>query len=247
MGTVLSVALAISLTPPQPATPEPEQLAALLRALTLQNLPVPLIESDNDWGEQRMVANGLRWEKKGLVRRPEVVQKAKNHGLWQKVKVYAVEPESNLAVAVREIAIPEDGVLTFQLWARMPCWIVYDRQRWNSGVRVLSTTARARCIVAVRLDCEATSRLTINNGLPEFVFRFRVTDADFHYADLHVDHLFGVGGDGAEKAGEMIQNFINRRRPEYKQKLLEQANTGIVKAADTKEIRVSVSKLLGRR
>lgn len=242
MGSLLSVTLMISMAPP---TPEPEVLAQLLRALAVQNIPAPLVKSESDWGGQRMVANGVRWEKKGVFRKPEVVHKAKNHGLWQKAHVYAIEPSKNLVVAVRDVRVPEQGTLTFQVWARMPCWLVYDRQRWNSGVRLLSTSARARCTVVIRLDCEATSRVTTSDGLPELVFRFRVTDADLHYADLHVDHFFGVGGEGAETAGELIQSFIDRRRPDYKKELLEKANTSIVKAADTREVRLSLSKLLG--
>lgn len=226
-------------------TPSPEEFADGLRSLLLQHLPVPLIADDSDWGQQTEVANGIYWERRGWIRhRPHIVRKEKNHGVWRKVRVIVDNPAQTLLLAVRDFRSPQQGVTTFELWCAFPCHIYYDQQNWRSGIRLYSGSARARCRVAVRLNCEATTRFeTTSDGLPDLVARFRITEADLHYDQFQVEHLFGIGGDGAKILGDAARDFLDRRRPELQRELLEQANAAIVKAGDTKEIRLSFSRL----
>ncbi|HEY8505215.1 MAG TPA: hypothetical protein VIL46_11580, partial [Gemmataceae bacterium] len=228
------------------AAPPPELIAATLRGLLLAHLPVPLVEAKSGWGGQRMTAVGVKWERVGRVRfRPEVMRQPKNDGVWRRVRVVVDDPQRTLALAVRDVRLPEPGTLTFEIWSAFPCHIHYDQQNWRGGLRLYSGSARARCRVAVRLKCEATSRVELSGSLlPDAVLRFRVTEAELHYDQFRVENLFGIGGDGARLLGEALHEFLRERRPGLEKELREKANAAIVKAGDTKEIRVSFARLL---
>ena len=80
--------------------------------------------------------------------------------------------------------------------------------------------------------------------LPDAVFRLRATEAKLGFDHFELEHVAGVGGDMAKVIGEAAQAAVEQWRPSLERNLLERADAAIVKAADTKEVRVSVMKLL---
>jgi hypothetical protein len=98
----------------------------------------------------------------------------------------------------------------------------------------------------VLLKCEITSRTETKPGslLPDMVFRVRVTDAKLVYDKLVIEHTAGVGGDAAKVLGETFLDVARRVKPDLERDLLARANAAIMKAADTKEVRVSFESLL---
>ena len=75
--------------------------------------------------------------------------------------------------------------------------------------------------------------------------RMRVKEAKLNYYDLTVEHTAGVGGDLAKTFGDVFHEAVKTLKPSLEQKLLSKANAAIVKAADTKEVRLGLGKLFG--
>ena len=59
-----------------------------------------------------------------------------------------------------------------------------------------------------------------------------------------VEHTAGIGGDAAKALGEAVVHTVKQVKPQLERDLLAKANAAIVKAGDTKEIRVALGKLL---
>src|SRR5262249_52741564 len=103
----------------------------------------------------------------------------------------------------------------------------------------------ARVRVHLTLYCEVSSRIEKSaTFVPDVVFRGRVLRADLRYDHFVVEHVAGVGGDLAKLIGSAAQDGLHRWRPSLERRLLEKANAAIVKAGDTKEVRISLAKLL---
>jgi len=68
--------------------------------------------------------------------------------------------------------------------------------------------------------------------------------ADIPVTGLEVDHILGIGGDGARILGDALIEFVKDIKPELERDLLEKGTRAIVKAGDTKEIRISLEKLI---
>ena len=96
------------------------------------------------------------------------------------------------------------------------------------------------------LKCVATSRTEPKPGsfIPDFVFRLKVNEAQLFYENLVIEHTAGLGGDAARILGEFAVETVKKAKPELERDLLNKANAAIVKAADTKEVRVSLDFLL---
>jgi hypothetical protein len=251
-GVVLSLpglilaAVAVRAAPPSLPAPTAE-LAANLRGLLLESLPTPLYEDTSHWGQQRLVAGRARWRGKGTNIHPEVEQVLKNDGRWWKVRVTASRPASTLALDVRDVQKPEPGRLLFTAFLATDADVAFERQTWKQGVRFYSGSARARLRVKLALRCEAVTRIeTSGKLLPEAVFRLRVLQADLTYDHLVVEHIAGVGGDAAKVLGEALHATVRGLRPSLERNLLAKANAAVVKAGDTKEVRVSLLSLLGK-
>ena len=75
-------------------------------------------------------------------------------------------------------------------------------------------------------------------------FRLRVLDAKLSYDDFKVEHTAGVGGELAETIGNAAHDTLKLIRPNLEKDLLAKANKAIIKAGDTKEIKVGLGKLL---
>jgi hypothetical protein len=236
-----------SLSPlPMPQAPiDTQQLSVLLRNMLLPHIPKPLHESKHNWGHTAMVMHSVKWERKGVLLKPIVEKTPKNDGLWRHVNVEAVNPEKSLTIVVRNIQVPQEGRMTFDLVVGMDVQIEYEHQRWERGVRLLGAATKARAKIAVVLHCESISRTEpTGKFLPDIVFRLRVTSAQFHYYELDVEKVFGIGGDIGEALGHGLVDLLKTLKPSLERDLQEKANAAIVKAGDSKEVRISLSKLL---
>ena len=240
---------AVKAPPPAAAeTAEAKVLADALRPLLLQNLPDPLVESKDGWGEQREVTIGLKWERKGVVRfRPELMRDVKNDGHWQKVTAKAADPDKSLTLAVAHVRTAE-GKTTFDAEVGLDVNFTYEQQVWAVGKRVYAGETRCRAHADLKLEVELTSKLDTKPGgvVPDLSFRVRVTKADLSYRDFVCEHTLGVGGDAARLLGKAAHEFVKKAKPEVEKDLLAKANAAVVKAADTKEIKVEFAKLLGK-
>jgi hypothetical protein len=242
----------VGLTISMPATASPgdvptsDELATILRGLLVTALPDPLFQQNMDWGKQRKVANGITWKKDGLLLKPVKQEKLKNDGVWRRIKAEAINPDKSLTLTVSNVQKPEKGKLTFDVEITVQTRITFEQQVWKSGVRIYSGETRARCRPILKLKCESTTR-TIKNGsiFPDVVFRMRVVDAKLTYDQLKVEHTAGVGGDAAKLLGEAMIETVKQVQPSAERKMLEKANKAIVKAADTKEVKLGLGKLLG--
>lgn len=229
-----------------PDAPDAAELGRILRALLVPNIPDPLIEQHFGWGHQELVPVGVKWEKKGILLKPQVMKKMHNQGHWRKITATVPNPDHNIQLRVDAVKTPERGRLDFALHLAMPVRIRFEQQLWKSGVRLYSGETRARCNVTLDLVCESTTRTEKKPGawLPDVVFRLRVTQARLNYRDFVVEHTAGVGGDAAKLLGEAVHETIRQWKPALERDLLAKANAAIVKAADTKEIRLGLSRLL---
>jgi hypothetical protein len=228
--------------PPVSTAELSESLLGLLRA----NMPAPLFDKGYNWGKQREVIVGVKWKREGLLLKPETIKKLHNDGVWRKIRVEADAPDKLLQLSLTDLKQIEEGKVTFQINVVQPVHIHFEQQVWESGIRLYSGSTRARCKVGAILKCEMLSKVEFKNGLflPEISFRTRVTEAKLGYDDLVVEHTLGIGGDGAKLIGEAVIETIRQAKPSLEEELLLKGNKAIVKAGDTKEIKLGLSKLV---
>lgn len=235
--------------PTAPAAPPPgintEALAASLRSMMLQFLPTPLYEDHSHW-DQKKEFEEIKFRGKGLKVRAEKVMVLKNHGAWNKVLVTTPMINQTLVFDVRNMQQIDPEHIRFTLFLAFNAHVDYDRQRWEKGVRFWSGSVRARMRVMLTLNCEVHSRMEKTDKLlPDMVFRVRVLSSDLKYDHLVVTHVPGIGGEVAQALGDGIHSSVKQLRPSMERRLLDKANAAIVKAADSKEVRISLTRIFG--
>jgi hypothetical protein len=252
MRPLLSAALLIALAgpvaaaPPNPASaPSADELAEVMRTLLTSALPSPLVAKEFNWGHQVEIMNGITWEGDGILKKPHKQKKFKNDGVWRKIQVEAFNPEKNLTLAVKNVQQPEKGKITFDMLVTLQTRITFEQQVWSRGTRLYSGETRARCRPILALKCESTSRVEKSGALiPDVVFRMRVLDARLSYDEFRVDHTAGVGGDLAKVMGDALHDTIKLWMPSLEKDMKEKAQQAIVKAGDTKEVKLGLGRLL---
>jgi hypothetical protein len=207
----------------------PEALAGSLRAFLVTALPDPLLEDKSKWGKQKT------WH-----------GKPRNHGRWILIRARARNARDTLVLDLRDFQKVQPGRSTFCVFLAFDTDVEIDRQTWRHGVRLYSGSTRARLRFKVGLRCEATTRVEATGGLlPDAVFRLRVLAADVTYDNLVVEHTAGVGGDAAKVIGDIVLGALRAFKPSLERNLLDKANAAIVKAGDTKEVRIGLTSLFG--
>lgn len=223
-------------------------LAPTLRGILLNTLPSPLYENHEHWGVQKEVTRGLKWKGEGLDIHAERQRSLKNDGLWWRVTVTAPNLANSLIFDVRDVQQVEPEKKTFTTFVGFDTEIEYERQRWDAGHRLFSTSIRGRARVKLTLHCEATSHFESTGLLiPEAVFRLRVLSADFQYDNVVFEHIAGVGGEAAKLIGDMARSSLQQWRPSLERRLIEKANAAIVKAGDTKDVRLGPRELFEKK
>jgi hypothetical protein len=219
-----------------------DELAGDLRGLLLQNLPQPLYEKEHNWNHQEMVRRRHVVGKLGDLH-VEITHEPKNDGVWKRLRVDAVNPAETLVLDLRNVVSPAPGRISFQVFASFDTHIEYAHQRWESGLRLFDSTARAKARVKVTLDCEATCRVENGVLLPDLVVELKVNKADVKYDNLKFEHVAGVGGEAAQMIGDLAHAALTQWRPSVEKDALAKANAAIVKAGQHKEVRLSLAKL----
>jgi hypothetical protein len=210
----------------------PDALAGAIRGYLVKNLPDPIYESWHDWGRQQKNLRG----------------KMKNDGRWKHIKVNIVTPADTLVFDIRDLKNPEPGRVTFTVVLSFDARGEYEVQVWELGLRLRSSSIRARCRIRATLQCEATMRLEAGTALvPDGVFRLRVVQSHLSYDNFVTEHIAGVGGDLAEFLGDTARTGMKKWHPSLERDLLAKADASIEKAADTKEVRVSLVDLLKKK
>jgi hypothetical protein len=226
-----------------------DSLAGTFRGLLLHNVPNPLYETDSNWGHKKEVPNGLKWTGNVLPLHPHVTHSEKNDGVWRKVRVTAKNANDTLVFDLRNLQQPEPSRKSFEAVLAFDAEVNFDEEKWRAGVRTLAFSVRARLRVRLHLWCEVTSRSETPPGslIPDVIFRLRVTKADLGYDNLVVEHIAGIGGEAAKVMGDTIHGVLRDFRPQMERHLLDRANAAIVKAGDTREVRLSLTSLFEQK
>jgi hypothetical protein len=243
---IATILLFLAFTSPTTGGDDPfKGMSSALRQLLVDALPDPLYEASPGWGNTRMVAHAVVWRGQGIRVHPEIVKTPRNDGVWRKVRVRANNLKDTLIFDIRDPQNPEKGRTTFTVFLSFDARVGYEQQTWEKGVRLYSGSVRARMRTKLTLFCESTTRLEKNGTFfPDTVFRLRVVRSDLKYDNLVVEHIAGVGGATAKVLGDAAHAAINQWRPSVERKLVERVNAAIVRAGDTREIRIGLGGLL---
>lgn len=233
MGVCCSGATTIAAPMPDtskllPGANSTEALAAQLRTFVLDFMPDPLFQDDRKWGQQKKNARG----------------KLKNDGRWYRYRITGRNLRDGLKLRVTNVQ-KQGSRSTFDIPIAFDAQVLLERQTWVSGLRLYSGSTRARFRVYVTLNCELTTRVVKSKSwLPDMIVRLRVVNSQFSYDDIVVEHTAGVGGDAAKLLGELLIEIVKAAKPNLERDLSTKINAAIVKAGDTKDVRVSLSDLL---
>ncbi len=225
----------------------PQALAGVLRGAMLKFLPEPLYEASPGWGHQRLVANQLKWEGDILPLKPKIYKTLKNDGVWKKIRLTGLNLPDTLVLDLRQLQKPQPEQLGFEVFISFDARLNYDHEIWDAGTRLYAGSVTARFRAKLLLRCEATIKLDASKSLllPDAIFRLHATGATLTYDNLVFEHVAGFGGTGAKLLGKTFHNILRDFNPDLERRMLDRAASAIVKAADTKEVRVSFAKVFG--
>jgi hypothetical protein len=219
-------------------------LAVALRPIIVGLLPDPLYEKSDNWGHTTMGLDRIKWRRL----RPQVIKAPKNDGTWRKTRVTARDPKSSLEFRLGDFKPQGTDQQTFKAFLALTVSVDHEEEIWEKGVRLYRDTTEARVRIKANLDIETTIRLETkaDSILPDTVFRLRVTKADVSYDNMVVEHIAGIGGTGARWVGEALRSTLKQWNPSIERELLAKADAAIIKAADTREVRISLRGLLSK-
>jgi hypothetical protein len=219
-------------------------LAASLRPIIMEHLPTPLYERSENWDHQVEAFERITWRRL----RPQVVKTLRNDGRWQKTRVTTLDPQKTLEFHISDLRSGSAGQLTFKVFAALMVNVEHEEELWERGLRLYRDTTEARVRIKGELDIESTMRLekSAQSFIPDTVFRLHVTKANVSYDNLVTEHIAGIGGTGARWIGEALRSTLKQWKPSIERELLAKADAAVIKAADTKEVRISLGNVFSQ-
>jgi hypothetical protein len=217
-----------------------DTFSKMLKDMVLQNLPPsPVFEQFRNWGHQASVPT---------LKAGRIVQRMRNHGTWQHLKATCPDLRNNLELRLQDLQVHDGERVTFQMHLALPTTVEYRREVWQNGLRVFRGQARAR--LRIKTDLKLESRIKLDSKgelLPDVVISFKVIDAQVSYDKLVVEHIGPVGGDAARIIGDALHKGVQQWKPSLERDLLAKARAAILKAGDTREVHLSLAKLIPPR
>jgi hypothetical protein len=228
----------------QAPTPSLPQIGEMMKPYLVDALPKVLYEHNRSWGRTTMAMHAIRWH--GL--RPEIEKTPHNDGHWQKLRIVPRDPRTNLAFSLSEPKVIDADRRTFKAYVAFVAGLEYEQQLWEKGVRLYSGSTRAHVRVQALLDVESTLRWdTSKSAIPDLVLRLKITKATVRMNDFVVEHTAGIGGTGAKLIGEGIEGIVKEAQPGLQERLQERMEAALVKAGDTRDIRLGFGALFGSK
>lgn len=219
-----------------------EMLTQFLRPCVLAALPQPLLVKEVAWGDSRLTPNGLTWRGQGLRVRPEIQYALKNHGRWQRTVLIAEGLPASLMFQVRNLQSPAPDRRTFEIVFGLPLRVSHEEQRWDHGIQLYATEVRCRLHAVAVLQCQTRLKMERGNSrLPDLAVIFEVNSIHLTYDQISFDHLAGLGGEAAEQLGRLLISAIRQLKPSLESDLKQRLEAGLLRAAQKKEWRVSLS------
>ena len=169
----------------------------------------------------------------------------RNHGNWQLTQATCYDLPHNLVLKLSDLKVRDSEHITFKMFLALPTTVDYHQQIWQNGVLVLSEYARARIRIKADLNIETSVKFDSKGGIiPDLVLGLRIADAHVSYDNLVVENINGVGGDAARLTGETIRAALKRWKPSLERDLLDKARSAVLRAGETREVHVSLAKLI---
>ncbi len=227
---------------------EAEALTKVLRELLKKNLPDPVTKSNHNWGHQKAVTTTVL-HRDGFRFWTEQVQEMKNDGTWRRAEI-RIPDQDKIAVAVTELTHPEDGKMFVTVSAvaeRVD--LHFEQQIWTNGLRLYGGETRGHCKGALTLKAEVITKTEFKPGsfFPNISLKLQVTKAEVFYEKLVVDHTAGLNGEAAKAIGDLTIQIVKAIKPNLEKDLLEKADAAIVKAAQKKELTLTLDKLMASK
>ncbi|MES1213633.1 MAG: hypothetical protein ABUL64_03520 [Singulisphaera sp.] len=199
----------VGLRPAVAADAGEQSLAELVRTILLENLPQE-IAGENDWGQQREVASGLRFERQNGRLRVEKRTKEVNDGLWTNYRVTLVDPNQNLHVQIAGLRRMGPGRLAFQLFLSAKLDGVARYERWRRGVKMLNFKVDAGSTIEAQLDCEVALHIVPSKFLGDLVVEPKVLGVKLALADIDLARVSRVDGRAAEELGDRLRHALDK-------------------------------------
>ena len=244
--TPMATALKAPKTPEQPKLEEVAGVTKLMREMALKNMPTPLVTANDGWGKTKEFAVGKLILRNPERANPEMPREKFNDGLWRRFTVTARDPAETLAIGITELVRPTDDTMLVTLNVAMDINFRVEQELWKRGIRIFGGETRGHCKGGVQLKAKVVQKLAFNKPgslVPDVTLVITTTDAKLFYDKIVIDHVLGLDGESAEKAGELVIDLIKAVKPDLEKELLEKGNAAIVKAAGTKEIKLELDKL----
>lgn len=218
-----------------------QSLSDLVRSILLENLPTE-ITGDNDWGQQRQVRSGLKFERENGRLRVQKRTKEVNDGLWTNYRVTLIDPQQNLRVHVAGLRRVGPGKLAFQLFLSATLDGEARYERWRRGVKMLNFKADAQSTIEAELDCEVAFRLAPGRFLGDFVVEPRVIGVKLALADIDLERVSRIDGHAAEELGDRLRHALDKELRGRQDQVAAKLNDAV--RAHPERLRFSSERLL---
>lgn len=220
----------------------PERVASFQRAMetaVFTAMPTPLFQGSDHWGDTKKSVNGMKWTSG----KPELQYADKNHGTWRRYIITLDQPAADhLHLKLSDVKNIGNNSLSFQIQVDADVEFDVQQQNWQSGIKLFDGALRGRATARLTLNCE--SKLSIETGpnlLPMLKYRLRVIDTKANYDKLTITHVPGIGGSAAKVVGNWTVDAVQHLKPSLEKKMIDKLTQKLTKAADTKEIQVSLA------
>lgn len=213
---------------------------AIIRSLLLANLPKEY-ENAKKWGMTRPRWDGLMISFDGLRLDTKRRWKDVNHGTWTKYSAWLLNPDESLDVAISNMRKSPSGHAAFEVHVAARLGASGRMSEWNRGVQLISLNAEAEVDVAMRLDCEVSSRLDLSHFPPDVFLVPTVKSAQLAIRDFRLQRISDLHGPLVRQLGDSLRGDLEREINERSDKLVDKANVALKKKED--KLRLSLHDL----
>jgi hypothetical protein len=222
----------------------PREGIDFIRGVALLLIPQSF-EDDNGWGDETKIQSGLNMRFDDGQFRTSRRWKQVNHGNWQQVSGYLVEPEETFQLRAAGLTEPARGTQQYDIDVSARLRVTGKQQQWSYGIMLWSISTEAVADVNLHLVVDVKSEIVETEKGTRLRFCPKVHQAEANLTDYSLRRISHLKGKPVQEFGDWFEKLIRRRVVRENQKLAARINTALEEKPDRLEIPFDIAGWFG--
>ncbi|MGL4464992.1 MAG: hypothetical protein ACRC1K_22800, partial [Planctomycetia bacterium] len=224
-------------------TAVPRMIAGIAKRILLVAAPTS-VEDDDGWGDVVHIFDGFKTERVDGKTRIRKREKAVNHGLWKRWRLWMEDPARDLTLEILNYKTDGAGRSDFDLRARAKVRGRAEMIQYSNGIHLMRMSVEADAVAQLDLKCRMKIEQSGWGPFWTLAVSPTVTRSNLQLLDLSVRRVGRIEGPLVQELGDGFRELFEKKLKKKESDLTKRIQKTLAEQGENGTIKLSLSEML---